>query len=186
MTSCHFCSSDTGIESCISCKKPFCPEHQSHKTAIYCQECFTDVSVENKKLSKPVIKYSIKQDKIITKIKSCRHITFSGESWRLHSKLIHELTESELYDSLELTRASINLLEQEILQRRILNAQKEVLNRKNQNQSQPNQNQGKKLNIPIVKKPASVDKIANMTKAVKKLNISPEVLKAMIAKLGGN
>lgn len=174
---CDYCDL-AAIAECKACHKNFCSVHQSHQSLFHCVDCYNSIIVQNKIIHKTLTKYSVKEDKVITRIKSCKQISFDGEAWRKQTALIHTLPDQELYEMLELHRASISLLSDEILQRNIKAARASVLaSYKPKTPGQPK---------PVVK----VHKAKEITKdslnsAIKKAKISADTIKAMLAKLQG-
>lgn len=178
---CSYCDHETKVEMvCISCKKYYCLDHQSHKLLGRCVKCTEDITVEDKKIQKISTRYSVEKDKIIKKLRSCRQISFSGEMWRVQEKLIHTLTDDELHDMIEVTRASVNLMEHEILERNIEAARKKVLKDREYKLIKTVKAVDGKVKISVTNRP---EVKSDMSAIAKKAGVSQDTIKRMLEKL---
>jgi hypothetical protein len=199
---CIFCTNVGAIDSkadavCITCHYGFCNNHRSKQSMLHCQNCFRDVQVKDSKLVREKTRFSVNQDKFIVRKETCRQIQFSGEAWRKHEQVIATLSDEELHNAIEITRASVILMEQELLVRNIDKARKqalkdstyEVKSKKafalgSDSQRIPT---GTGIRVSatttrklVLQKPNDFD----LNKALRKM-VTPEILRDMISKLEG-
>jgi len=178
-------SLDPSLKICISCHEHFCSKHASKQSILHCINCFHDITVENKEIQKKSVKFSVKKQEFVTRIQSCRQITFEGETWRSYTKLIHTLTDEELRDTLELTRGAVYMMESEILARNIDAARKQALKDTEYKVKVKTISSTKtqKIKLPIQKDISDSDSKAMLLSSLKKAGITKEQLQLMLEKL---
>jgi predicted HTH domain antitoxin len=185
---CTFCLGENGqkeepVNKCIQCKEFFCQKHQSHSNLFYCSICLHDIKVEDHQIVKVKEKFSVNLDRMVKKQYHCRQIKFDGETWRRSIALIQTLTDNELHDAVEIHRASVNMMEQEILRRNIKQAQDSVLRDRNTRSSVP------KIRVPVVKTTNKTTKSlgtldpASLAKLLQKSGITPAILQKQLIEL---
>ncbi len=86
MNNCHICNAEDGL-ICISCHKPFCPQHVSSLDNSYCTVC---VDFSNTKISSTPL---VDEDGVTHQ---GRHIILTGETWMRNRDIIAKMTDVEL------------------------------------------------------------------------------------------
>lgn len=111
-------------DRCKGCGNPLTPENISKTDFSFCNNCLHDVSVTITKVTKTEIveDYDLEQDKpvpIETREFKARQIKIEGPDWVFHSKIISQMTEDELRIGIQFRKASVSLMESELVERKI-------------------------------------------------------------------
>ena len=161
MESCEKCKN--AESKCLLCKRTFCLDHTSKQNVLLCSECFSGVEVNVKFLEKTTNYFSTKQNKMITQTQKYKLIKFNGEPWLKLQNLIPTLSIEELEQAIELERATVQLMEQELTSK--------IINKKKSDNI--------KLNTPT-----TVKVVQQHQQKEKKKNSSVNTLAAQLTKSG--
>lgn len=172
--SCHICGSEILVpEICGKCGRAYCDAHTSKIDTKFCQECMSQVTVIEDTFKRSEEEYDEDKDQVVTHTQECKVIKFSGPDWVWNSRKIRTMTDDELKTVLEYHRGMVYSIEQEITTRKVQAIYKDY--------GGNSITKIKKTTEVKSKKVAKTKTVtgADLAAAVKKMNLSPEQLKAL-------
>lgn len=186
---CHCCAElevETNPESlfhvCSRCHRAFCEAHVSHLDPHFCVSCMSDVVLADTTYTRTDTEWREKTNELLSTMHTCRKLEFSGADWVWHTRWLHEISDEELKNNIELHRAMVYQLENELTTRIIKNHAKLA------KVSIPGQARLATTTISQVKttartvKTKAVPSAESVMEAILKLGLDPEQMKILFNK----
>lgn len=107
---CGFCS-NTDPRDCQKCGKPFCHDHVSKISPIFCQDCFKEVVLIIERVTRTDTEYDYVQDEVVSIKSQSKRLRLDGPDWVWYSRAINLLNEEEFKVMWEFHRFVISLME---------------------------------------------------------------------------
>lgn len=107
---------------CINCGVALTKENVSSASPILCTACGTPVQVTITTTTRIDEEYDEERDEARSTKHEARRITFDGGAWLRSDFGVAEKSDTEIRKLIEIQRAHINLMEQELLMRKIKRA----------------------------------------------------------------
>lgn len=177
---CHICDNTTDYtitRKCVKCEQPFCLEHSSKVDPTYCEHCLIDVSLTEDTFQRVTEDYDEETDEIVTKKSPiAKRIKLNGADWAFHTEKISKQSDEELKLTLQFYKASVSLMEMELVSRKVKQTVLSITTAQGKIGS-------KKVTSTIttkttrVKKPVDLEALLNKMKS---MGLSPEQIKQML------
>lgn len=116
---CYLCDRADIVGECARCGKKYCALDTSKLDSRYCNECMSDIIIEDTTFTKTSQTYDDITDTIHTETRTCRDVTFNGIDWMFACKRLSEMSDVEAKIELEYHRAMVHFLESDLLQRSV-------------------------------------------------------------------
>src|SRR5271157_4032250 len=112
---CYLCDNTELCEKpCLKCNNFYCKICSSRLDPLYCDECLSDVVIEEKTYIKNTIDWDHLKDKLIEDRRHSKIITFRGIDWMFVSKRIADMSEEEVKTFIRYHQAHVSILESEL------------------------------------------------------------------------
>ena len=177
---CHICGDTTDYtitRQCVKCKQPFCIEHSSKIDPTYCEHCLIDVTLTEDTFQRITEDYDEETDQIVTKKSPiAKRIKLNGADWAFHTERINKQSDEELKLTLQFYKASVSLMEMELVSRKVKQTVLGITTAQGRIGS-------KKVTDTTVRKITKVKKpvdLEGLLKKMKDLGLTQEQIKSML------
>jgi len=119
---CYVCNDTTDFHlspSCRNCKQTYCTKHASVLDQQFCENCLSDISVTESTFVKVEEDYDPKKDEVRTVKTSARQIKYDGPDWAFYQTCFASMADDEMLHQIQIYRAAVGLMENELSQRKI-------------------------------------------------------------------
>lgn len=177
---CFLCGDTTDYKitrACVKCKQSFCLEHSSKIDPTYCEHCFIDGVLTEDTFQRVTEDYDEETDTVVT-IKSpiARRIKLAGADWAYHTERICKQSDEELKLTLQFYKASVSLMEMELVSRKVKQTVQAITSEGGKIGSRKVTDTTVKK-VTKVKKPVDLEALLNKMKA---MGLTQEQIKSML------